>query len=245
MRFDVAYQEDVQLRDGTRVSLRLLGSGDRKRLEDGLLRMSEQSRYLRFFTAKVRFTERELDYLTDLDGHDHFALGAVVGDDVDGDGVAVARFVRLEDEPEVAEPAIAVIDEYQRKGLGSVMMVRLVEAARERGIERFRTEFLASNTGIRELLDHVEIAEPTTARFETHGSLVTAELWLVAPDEAGHEPAAVVPEAPGSAMAELLRMAAGRTLELRSRFQNLFVPSRIQQAWDRLQGRDKKPPASE
>ena len=110
--------------------------------------------------------------------HDHFALGALV-EDAGGEqrGVGIGRFIRLPDEPEVAEPAITVADELQGKGLGRKLLNRLVSAARERGIERFRAEFLTANSGVRALLD--DFAEG--AVIVDHGETVTMEFALPDP----------------------------------------------------------------
>src|SRR5215510_13319274 len=105
--------------------------------------MSPQSRYLRFFTPKACLTEDELRYLTEIDQERHFALGASTVDE--RDGLGVARFIRLDGEPGVAEAAIAVVDEMHGQGLGSLLFMRLVAAARERGVERVRCEVLGSN----------------------------------------------------------------------------------------------------
>ena len=69
------------------------------------------------------------------------------------EGLGVARFARLADQPEVAEPAVTVVDHAQGKGLGSLLLTRLAAAARERGIERFACEFLAVNEPIRYLIE--------------------------------------------------------------------------------------------
>lgn len=228
MRYGPDYQEEVVLRDGTRVRLRLVRPSDKEHLERGLVRLSPQSQYFRFFTAKVRFTESELAYLTELDGDDHFAIGALLlePDGSEGAGIAVGRFVRLLGEPDVAEPAIVVLDEHQKKGLGSILMQRLVEAGRERGIRRFRSEFLATNTGIRELLR----ALAPQVEFRSSGSVVIADvpLELEAPRPGA---SAARPEDRESIFAQLLKMVAESTLELRHRFQTLFDPSRLLAAW--------------
>jgi GNAT superfamily N-acetyltransferase len=96
------------------------------------------------------------------------ALGAtsVAGDGHGGAvGLGIARFIRLPDvagEPVTAEAAIAVADEAQGKGLGRELFVRLVAAAAERGIERFRCEVLGTNKSMKMLIDQVA-SEHTTA----------------------------------------------------------------------------------
>src|SRR5436189_102460 len=108
---------------------------DKPLLRRGLAKLSVESRLRRFFAARNDFTPAELVYLTEVDGKDHVAIGALRADD--GEGVGVARFVRHAPAGEVAEPAIAVVDDMQGKGLGRLLLARLVAAARERGVTRF------------------------------------------------------------------------------------------------------------
>jgi GNAT superfamily N-acetyltransferase len=124
------------------------------------------------------FTEDELRYLCEVDGMDHFAMGAVV-ENVHGaqEGVAIARFVRSRDFPDVAEPAITIIDDYQGKGLGRKLLRRLITAARERGVERFHTEFLRSNEKTAQLLDDYE----NSSIIHEEGDVVTVEFELPEP----------------------------------------------------------------
>jgi GNAT superfamily N-acetyltransferase len=104
-----------------------------------------------------------LDYLTRVDGIDHFAVVAFT-ESLDmkvEEGVGVARFVRLASEPEVAEAAVTVIDDFQGRGLGRLLLVTLVEAARERGVKKFHSEVLASNDRMRKLLAAVGVKGQT------------------------------------------------------------------------------------
>jgi GNAT superfamily N-acetyltransferase/nucleotide-binding universal stress UspA family protein len=134
------------LRDGARVRIRPIEPEDRAMVVAGFERMSPESRYRRFFSAVPRLTGSQLDYLTMVDHHDHEALVAI--DEASGDGVAVARYVRTGEG--VAEPAIAVIDDWQGRGLASVLLDALVERAREEGIRTFAAPVLADNrTAIR------------------------------------------------------------------------------------------------
>ncbi len=152
--FNQNYCEHTILSDGTRVLLRCVRPSDKHFLLEGLEHLSEQSRYLRFFTAKPKLSEKELSFLTEVDGVNHFAMGALLEnpDPEKGSGVGIVRFIRLKDHPEVAEPAIVVIDEAQGKGLGRILFRRLIAAALERDITRFRCEVLATNDAARHLV---------------------------------------------------------------------------------------------
>lgn len=229
MRYGEGWSEEVRLKDGTPLRLRPIGPSDKERLQAGLLALSPESQYLRFFTAKPRLTDAELAYLTEVDGRDHFAIGAttIAPDGSDGDGVGVARFVRLPQEADVAEPAIIVVDALQGQGLGTILMERLVEAARERDIRRFRSDFLAVNEGIRALLG--KLSPQVTYRED--GPYVTAEFPL--------EPTPAVPHEPSGAdlMRDWLRMAAEESVQLRRRFAMLFDPDRLLETFRRLRHR--------
>lgn len=142
------------LTDGTKVRLALLTPADRERLRAGFEHLSPESRYLRFLSPTPRLTERMLTYLTATDGWNHLAVGAqrIDPDGSAGEGLGVARFVRLEDAPDVAEAAVTVVDHAQGHGLGRILLATLVEAARERGIRKFRAYVLPSNAPVQDLL---------------------------------------------------------------------------------------------
>jgi GNAT superfamily N-acetyltransferase len=174
IRFDESYREDATLLDGSLVQLRLVRPSDKALLLEGFERLSPESRYRRFFTPKVRISEEELHYLTEVDGRKHFALGAVRLTPDGERGVGIARFIACEDDPEVAEAAIAVVDEEQGKGLGRILLERLSDAARERGVIQFRCDVLAENDRMRSLLHEV-----SPGRIEKlEGEVVTVELAL-------------------------------------------------------------------
>jgi GNAT superfamily N-acetyltransferase len=164
MRIDPGYSELHRLSDGTEVRLRLLRASDRGKLAAGFRRLSPESRYRRFFSPMPKLSERMLRQLTQTDDWDHLAI---IAEPVARDGAAalgVARYVRQRDTPETAEASVAVIDEMQRKGLGRLLLTTLVEAARERGIHRFRASILAENEAGKLLLQSLD--EHATARIE-------------------------------------------------------------------------------
>jgi len=156
--FSPAYVERAVLRDGTRVLLRLVTPEDKELLRAGFERLSPESRYARFLAPKSQLSDDELRYLCEVDHEHHVAIGAVRDDGDPGAapvGLGIARFIRLADPPNTAEAAIAVADEIQHQGLGSLLFLRLVAAAAERGIERFRCEVLGSNAGMAKLLAQI------------------------------------------------------------------------------------------
>ena len=97
----------------------------------GWQRFGEESRYRRFMGAKGGLSRRDLAYFTEVDHVDHEALGAL--DAETGEGVGVARYIRLGEGSRVAEAAVAVVDDWQGRGLGGELLRRLTDPrARER-----------------------------------------------------------------------------------------------------------------
>jgi GNAT superfamily N-acetyltransferase len=211
-RFGPDWVEDTALPDGTRVRLRCLRASDKDKLASGLQQLSPESRYHRFFTDKPRLTAAELRYLTEVDGHDHFALACARLDERgdEAEGLGVARFVRLPDAPHQAEAAVAVVDAMHGRGLGRLLMTRLIEAALERDVDVFRSELLALNKPMRELLG---VLAPEV-HFTTQGSTVIAELPLPgAPDRT------VVEESDRfTALRRVLRLVAEQAAEVRRKW---------------------------
>jgi len=141
------------LPDGTRILIRPIDASDKLRLSVALGRLSERTIRQRFLAAKPRLSAAELRYLTEVDGHDHIALVAVLTDDPESI-VAVARCVRFPDKPDTAEFAIVVGDPLQGRGLGSLLARELATAARAAGIRRFSATMAGENVAVRRLIAH-------------------------------------------------------------------------------------------
>lgn len=155
MRFGAGYREEVTLKNGTEVTLRLIRPDDKSLLQRGLSRLSERSRHLRFLGQRSStFSDAELAYLTEVDAIDHLALLALVS----GEIVGVARLVRNASDPRAGEPAFTVIDAYQGLGLGRILLARLVDAACERGIDRLEAAMFAGNRAMMTLFRQISPA---------------------------------------------------------------------------------------
>jgi len=170
----------VVLRDGSKVVIRPVGSADAPLLADGFARLSPESRRLRFLRRKDALTPAELRYFTDVDHHDHEALGAL---DHTGGGVGIARYVRDADDPHAAEIAVTVVDDWQGRGLGTELLAQLSGRARAEGIRRFTALASADNTVVAALL---RSASAGVVRRE-HGT-VEYEITLAPGGEPGQEP---------------------------------------------------------
>lgn len=124
-------------------------------LDAGLEKLSEQSRYYRFFSAMPRLPDSLRHQLIDIDGVRHGAVLALDADVDSDDGdeglpIGVARWI-TNGEGE-AHLSVAVIDDYQGKGVGTALMRALAELARSRGLTCLHAEVLADNVGMNALL---------------------------------------------------------------------------------------------
>jgi RimJ/RimL family protein N-acetyltransferase len=140
----------VALRDGSKVLIRQVHSADAPLLADGFARLSPQSRQMRFLTRKKELSRAELRYFTDVDHRDHEALGAL--DHADGRGVGIARYIRDAEDPQAAEIAVTIVDDWQGRGLGTELLTRLSRRARQEGIHRFTALVAADNVAMAGLL---------------------------------------------------------------------------------------------
>ena len=150
LRLGASYCERATLEDGTPVLLRPIRPEDGPLLQEGLLELSERTRYFRFHAPRKEFSPEELKFLTDVDGETHFALAAV---SLPSQRLAgVGRFVRSSIAAAQAEIALVVADALQGKGLGQLLLSRLREAALERNVTRFTGSILDENRAMRSLL---------------------------------------------------------------------------------------------
>lgn len=135
------WEADVVLSDGGTVHLRPITPEDAEQLVAFHGRLSDRTRYFRYFGPYPRMPRRDIERFSRVDYVNRVALVALLGDDI----VAVGRFDRL-GEQDSAEVAFVVEDEHQGRGLGSILLEHLAAAARERGLARFVAEVLADNS---------------------------------------------------------------------------------------------------
>jgi RimJ/RimL family protein N-acetyltransferase len=117
------------------VELRALPPDDDASVLEIFAGLGARSRELRFLTPKPHLTAADLRALTAVDHHDHVAILAVSARS--GRPIGVARFVRDPQRPDTADVAVAVVDAWQDRGIGTLLSFALAERAQEVGIRRF------------------------------------------------------------------------------------------------------------
>ena len=143
----------VVLRDGSQVQIREVRGSDAPLLADGFARLSARSRQQRFLSPKHSLSAAELRFLTEVDHHDHEAIGAL--NPADGRGVGIARYIRAPDDPQAAEIAVTIADDWQGRGLGTELLARLSDRARQEGICRFTATVAYGNAAMATLLQNM------------------------------------------------------------------------------------------
>jgi len=195
---DRTFREEHRLRDGTRVTLRFIQPEDAGELGRAFARLSPRSRYQRFLGGVPELSADMIAYLTRVDGENHVAIVAGTDSlDLKSEvGLGVARFVRLAEEPEVAEAAVTVLDDVQGRGIGRLLLTALARQAVARGVRAFRGEVLAENTGMCHLLDELGAV---TGKADAHTLIYEVPI---------HDPLEAPERDPPHPLFRLLRAAA-------------------------------------
>jgi acyl-CoA synthetase (NDP forming)/RimJ/RimL family protein N-acetyltransferase len=136
------WEADVLLRDGRTAHIRPIRPEDRELLVEFYSRVSDQSKYYRFFSPMPELSDRDLTRFTHVDYRTRVAFILLVA----GQMIAVGRYDMIK--PGQAEVAFLVEDRHQGRGIGQLLLEHLAQAGRERGIEQFVAEVLPDNVAM-------------------------------------------------------------------------------------------------
>lgn len=131
------------------VELIPIGPPHRDKLVEGFENLSDKSRFLRFLAPVSHLSDAELKYLTEMDMVSRFAWGVLV----EGEPAAVGRYARTQDDPAAVEIALTVVDDYQGRGIGTMLVKTLAVVAAASGFERLEFEVSAGNRSMLAILD--------------------------------------------------------------------------------------------
>ncbi len=133
------WEADVVLRDGKTAHVRPIRPEDAELLVAFYERVSDRSKYYRFFSPMPHLSDRDVARFTQVD-HDQRVAFVMT---LQGQMIAVGRYDVVA--PGEAEVAFLVEDQHQGRGIAQILLEHLAQAARERGIERFVAEVLPDN----------------------------------------------------------------------------------------------------
>lgn len=136
------------LRDGRSVLIRAIRPDDKGRLLEHFHGLSERSVYQRFFGPKRTLSEAELTRLTEVDFRDDAALAATVLVDGQERFIGVGRYLLSDRAARRAEVAFAVLDEYQGRGVGTLLLEHLAAIARASDVRTFEADALYDNAAM-------------------------------------------------------------------------------------------------
>ncbi|HEX7403782.1 MAG TPA: GNAT family N-acetyltransferase, partial [Usitatibacter sp.] len=137
-------ESEVALADGTRARLRPMRPEDAPLEEAFIAGLSPDTMRLRFLSALRTLTPAMLARFTQIDYDREMAFIALAGDPGGEREIGVGRYATLPD-GKTCEYAIVLADEWHGKGLGRILMSRLIEVASSRGLETMVGDVLASN----------------------------------------------------------------------------------------------------
>ncbi len=152
-------EEIIKLKNNAEVLIRELRPSDKEYLQEGMKTLSIETIQHRFFVAKKGFSESELVRLTEYDHNTHFAI-AVLNHPEKTEGLGVGRFNIDSDDHQSAEFGIIIVDKLQGMGLGKIILNRLIQEAKNRGINRLYGQLKSTNQAMINLahsLDGVQV----------------------------------------------------------------------------------------
>ena len=158
------------LRDGSLVLIRPVHDADTALLGVLFSRLSPRSRQLRFLGVKDELSAADVRQLTDVDHHNHEAMGALSPED--GRAIGLVRYVRFAEVSDQAGVALTVVDAWQRRRIGTELLAQLVSYARQEGIRSFSAVISEDNVAILGMLQNLHARvrraerEPSAWRFE-------------------------------------------------------------------------------
>jgi GNAT superfamily N-acetyltransferase len=149
-KYPVGYEKWVTLKTGEMTFVRPVKESDGALLTDLFSKLSQQTIYWRFFTHRSDLPDDLLFRFTHMDYVKNFALLAIIYEDLIESAIAVGRYV-WDSETQMPELAFVVRDDWQGKGLGTILFLHIVEAAKKNGFIRFQASVESANTAMRKL----------------------------------------------------------------------------------------------
>jgi len=149
--FPKYYEKTEKIRDGTKVLLRPIKPTDDKLWVDLYYSLSALSKYYRFFTSHREPTPEMIEKYVHIDYVTNFAIVAITEERGKERMVGVARYI-LDPPPDSAELAVVIADDWQGKGLGTKMLMHIVQIMIKRKVKRVHGDIFLENRKMMRLM---------------------------------------------------------------------------------------------
>jgi ribosomal protein S18 acetylase RimI-like enzyme len=146
MSKSIDYTARELLNDGSQIEIRALRREDEADMLAAVGKTSAQSLQRRFFVMKRHFSDKERAFFMDVDFKNHVAIVALADDTDRKVIVGGGRYIAFE--PGRAEMAFVVIDTWQARGVGSILMRHLIKIASDAGLKELTAEVLPENAAM-------------------------------------------------------------------------------------------------
>jgi acyl-CoA hydrolase/ribosomal protein S18 acetylase RimI-like enzyme len=140
--------------DGEAVTVRPVKPVDERRIQEHFYSLDEDDVIARFFHDKTTFLKEEMEGVSQIDYVKDLTLVAVVGEFGFGRVVGVGEYL-VEPDTNIAEIAFSISKEYQKKGLGKILLKKLSSAARENGLAGLVAYVAPDNNGMIRLFNQL------------------------------------------------------------------------------------------
>lgn len=156
--------------DGEEITIRALNNQDIELERDFIDKLSPQTKHFRFLGGVDQLSTKQLKELCDIDFDHRMAFIATINADDKEQGVGISRYAQ-DSEGEGYEFAITVADKWQHKGLGTLLMRKLIEFAKSHQVKRIYSYDLVDNSHMRKLAHDLAMQakrDPDDARYVTY-----------------------------------------------------------------------------
>ena len=149
-QYPLRYEEWITLKDGSSIFLRPIKSTDGSVLVDFFKNLSRETIYFRFLTHLEKLQPETVRHLVEIDYEKHFALAAILNEEKGESVIGTCRYI-VKEKKDHAELTVVLRDDWQRKGLGRLMVLRVVEIARSKGIASIEILLDYRNEGMKRI----------------------------------------------------------------------------------------------
>ena len=160
-----ARMEEVREIDSQRITFRPAKPVDDRLIQEHFYQMDKTDVLNRFFSPRRSFFREDLEGMAQVDYIYNLSVVAVTGEVGFEKVIGLGMYIRVKGT--VAEVAFSVAKEWQAKGVATVLLEKITEAAREKGLTELMAYTKTSNTGMIKLFKKLPYRIDTVLEGDT------------------------------------------------------------------------------